>query len=79
MNSAEKKPWIIALAGPARKSLKRIPPKDWARIRAAIDEMESNPLEATFANSKGAARDFGGAWVIGVFSSISIQNSAALS
>lgn len=45
MNSAEKKKWLVVLAGPARKSLKRILSHDRVRIRAAIDEMESNPFQ----------------------------------
>jgi len=43
MNSAKKKRWLVVLAGPARKSLNRIPPNDRARIRAAIDDMEEDP------------------------------------
>jgi len=45
MNSEAKKPWLVVLAGPARKSLKRVPLRDRARIRAAIDEMELNPFQ----------------------------------
>jgi mRNA-degrading endonuclease RelE of RelBE toxin-antitoxin system len=48
MNSAEKKKWADiypGLTGPARKSLKRIPPNDQVRVRTAIDEMETNPFQ----------------------------------
>lgn len=53
MTSEEKKPWLVVLAGPARKSLKRVPPHDQARIRAAIDEMELNPLQGDIKYLKG--------------------------
>ncbi|MBI1956720.1 MAG: type II toxin-antitoxin system RelE/ParE family toxin [Acidobacteria bacterium] len=53
MNSAEKKKWLVVLAGPARKSLKRIPPPDRARIRAALDEMETNPFQDDIKYLKG--------------------------
>jgi hypothetical protein len=44
MNSAEKKLWLVVLAEPAHKSLRRISSDDRARIRLAIDAMEENPL-----------------------------------
>jgi mRNA-degrading endonuclease RelE of RelBE toxin-antitoxin system len=53
MNSAEKNKWLVVLAGPARKSLKRIPPYDQARIRAALDEMETNPFQGDIKYLKG--------------------------
>ena len=58
MNSAEKKLWLVALAGPAQKSLKRIPPNDRARLRAAIDEMEENPLRGDIRKLKGGRDGF---------------------
>ena len=58
MNSAEKKLWLVALAGPAQKSLKRIPPNDRARLRAAIDEMEENPLRGDIRKLKGGGDGF---------------------
>ena len=57
MNSAEKKPWLVVLAGPARKSLKRIPPHDRARVRAAIDEMETNPFKGDIKYLQGQDRN----------------------
>jgi hypothetical protein len=45
MNSAAKKPWLVILAGPARKSLDHIPSNDRVRIRRALDEMEQDPFE----------------------------------
>jgi mRNA-degrading endonuclease RelE of RelBE toxin-antitoxin system len=37
--------WTVVLAGPARKSLKRIPAGDKTRILAALAEMEQNPFQ----------------------------------
>jgi mRNA-degrading endonuclease RelE of RelBE toxin-antitoxin system len=53
MNSEEKKPWLVVLAGPARKSLKRLSPYDQARIRAAIDEMELDPFHGDIKYLEG--------------------------
>jgi mRNA interferase RelE/StbE len=58
MNSADKKLWLVVLAGPARKSLKRIPPDDRARIRFAIDAMEENPLLGDVRKLKGGQEGF---------------------
>ncbi|MGO9274438.1 MAG: type II toxin-antitoxin system RelE family toxin [Terriglobia bacterium] len=53
MNSAEKNKWLVVLAGPARRSLKRIPPHDQTRIRAAIDEMETDPFQGDIKYLRG--------------------------
>lgn len=37
--------WTVVLAGPARKSLKRIPPGDKTRILAALAEMQQSPFQ----------------------------------
>ncbi len=37
--------WPVVLAGPARKSLKRIPASDRTRILAALGEMQQNPFQ----------------------------------
>jgi mRNA-degrading endonuclease RelE of RelBE toxin-antitoxin system len=37
--------WTVVLAGPARKSLKRIPAGDKTRILTALAEMEQNPFQ----------------------------------
>lgn len=37
--------WTVVLAGPARKSLKRIPAGDKTRILAALAEMQHNPFQ----------------------------------
>ena len=58
MNSADKKLWLVALAGPAQKSLKGIPSNDRARIRLAIDEMEGNPFRGDVRKLKGGREGF---------------------
>jgi mRNA-degrading endonuclease RelE of RelBE toxin-antitoxin system len=57
MNSASKK-WIVAITGPAQKSLKRVPLQDQLRVRAAIDEMEVNPFVGDVRKLKGDRRGF---------------------
>lgn len=42
MNTSEA--WIVVLAGPARKSLKRIPAPDRVRIHTAWREMATHPF-----------------------------------
>jgi mRNA-degrading endonuclease RelE of RelBE toxin-antitoxin system len=37
--------WTVVLAGPARKSLRRIPERDKSRILAALAEMEQDPFQ----------------------------------
>jgi mRNA-degrading endonuclease RelE of RelBE toxin-antitoxin system len=58
MNSAEKKRRLVVLVGPAQKSLDRIPPNDRARIRAAIDDMEENPLQGDVCKLEGSHEGF---------------------
>ena len=36
--------WTVLLAGPARKSLNRVPAGDQKRILAALDEMQRDPF-----------------------------------
>jgi mRNA-degrading endonuclease RelE of RelBE toxin-antitoxin system len=36
--------WTVLLAGPARKSLDRVPASDRKRILTALDEMQQNPF-----------------------------------
>ncbi len=66
MTSAEKNKWLVVLAGPARKSLKHIPSEDRARVRAAIDEMETDPFQGDITYLKGtnSLRRRVGAWRI---------------
>ena len=58
MTSAQKKPWLVVLAGPAQKSLKRIPSNDRVRIRLAIDAMEENPFLGDVRKLKGGREGF---------------------
>jgi mRNA-degrading endonuclease RelE of RelBE toxin-antitoxin system len=59
MNSAEKKkPWLVVLAGPAQKSLKRTPSNDQARIRFALDAMEENPFQGDVRKLQGGREGF---------------------
>ena len=58
MNSADKKPWLVALAGPAQKSLRGVSSNDRARIRRAIDELEANPFTGDVRKLKGDQRGF---------------------
>jgi mRNA-degrading endonuclease RelE of RelBE toxin-antitoxin system len=58
MNSADMKLWLVALAGPAQRSLKRIPSNDRARIRLAIDQMEENPFRGDVGKLKGGREGF---------------------
>ena len=48
----------MALAGPAQKSLKRIPSSDRDRIRLAIDEMEEDPFLGDVRKLKGGGQGF---------------------
>jgi len=45
--------WAVVLAGPARKSLKRIPAGDKMRILAALAEMEQNPFQGDIRKLQG--------------------------
>jgi mRNA-degrading endonuclease RelE of RelBE toxin-antitoxin system len=45
--------WTVVLAGPAKKSLKRIPAGDKTRILAALAEMQQNPFQADIRKLQG--------------------------
>jgi len=45
--------WTVVFAGPARKSLKRIPPGDRTRILAALAEMQENPFQGDIRKLQG--------------------------
>lgn len=45
--------WTVVLAGPARKSLKRIPAGDKTRILAALAEMQQNPFQGDIRKLQG--------------------------
>jgi mRNA-degrading endonuclease RelE of RelBE toxin-antitoxin system len=56
MNTSD--PWEILLAGPARKSLARIPSPDRERIEAALRQMTTNPFEGDVKVLHGAGKTF---------------------
>ncbi len=45
--------WIVVLAGPARKSLDRIPARDRKRVVTALAEMQRNPFEGDIRKLQG--------------------------
>jgi len=45
--------WTVVLAGPARKSLKRIPADDKARIMAALATMQEDPFQGDIRKLQG--------------------------
>ena len=45
--------WTVVLAGPARKSLKRISVADKTRILAALAEMQENPFQGDIRKLQG--------------------------
>jgi mRNA-degrading endonuclease RelE of RelBE toxin-antitoxin system len=47
--------WTVVLAGPARKSLKRIPAGDKTRILAALAEMQEDPFQGDIRKLQGLA------------------------
>lgn len=51
MNTSGK--WTLILAGPAKKSLKRIPAPDRERIHNALRDMAANPFSGDIKHLKG--------------------------
>jgi mRNA-degrading endonuclease RelE of RelBE toxin-antitoxin system len=45
--------WTVVLAGPARKSLKRIPANDKTRVLAALAEMQQDPFQGDIRKLQG--------------------------
>ena len=45
--------WIVVLAGPAKKALKRVPTSDRTRILAALGEMQQNPFSGDIRKLQG--------------------------
>lgn len=45
--------WTVVLAGPARKSLKRIPSADKIRVLVALAEMEQNSFQGDIRKLQG--------------------------
>jgi hypothetical protein len=56
--------WTVVLAGPAKKSLKRIPAGDKTRILAALAEMQQTRFKLISANCRDFPA-FAVAWAIG--------------
>ena len=45
--------WTVVLAGPAEKSLRRVPPRDKERIHAVLKQMEADPFRGPIKYLKG--------------------------
>jgi len=45
--------WTVVLAGPARKSLKRVPAGDKTRILAALAEIQADPFQGDIRKLQG--------------------------
>jgi mRNA-degrading endonuclease RelE of RelBE toxin-antitoxin system len=45
--------WTVLLAGPARKSLDRVPTADRKRVLAALDEMQQDPFRGDVRKLQG--------------------------
>ena len=45
--------WTVVLAGPAKKTLKRVPAGDRTRILAALEEMRENPFQGDIRKLQG--------------------------
>jgi mRNA-degrading endonuclease RelE of RelBE toxin-antitoxin system len=58
ISAEEKKAWLVVLAGPAQRSLKRIPSNDQARIRLALEAMEENPFQGDVRKLQGGWEGF---------------------
>jgi mRNA-degrading endonuclease RelE of RelBE toxin-antitoxin system len=56
-------PWEILLAGPAGRSLERIPSPDRERIETALSRMTTNPFEGDVKLLRGVERKF--RWRVG--------------
>ncbi|MGA9545070.1 MAG: type II toxin-antitoxin system RelE/ParE family toxin [Candidatus Sulfotelmatobacter sp.] len=45
--------WTVVLAGPARKSLKRIPASDKTRVLTALAELQQDPFQGDIRKLQG--------------------------
>jgi mRNA interferase RelE/StbE len=45
--------WNVQLAGPAEKDFRKLPPKDQARVKAALVDMEVDPFQGDIQRLKG--------------------------
>ena len=46
-------PWNVQLAGPAQKDLRKLPPKDQERVKAALVAMQLDPFQGDIKRLKG--------------------------
>jgi mRNA interferase RelE/StbE len=45
--------WNLYLAGPAQKDFQKLPPKDQARVKAALVSMQQDPFDGDIKRLKG--------------------------
>jgi mRNA-degrading endonuclease RelE of RelBE toxin-antitoxin system len=45
--------WNVTITGPAQKDFKKLPPKDQARVEAALIAMQSDPFKGDLKRLKG--------------------------
>jgi mRNA interferase RelE/StbE len=45
--------WNLLLTGPAQKEFQKLPPKDQARVKAALLSMQQNPFRGDIKRLKG--------------------------
>jgi mRNA interferase RelE/StbE len=45
--------WQLELAGPAQKDFQKLPPKDQARVKAALLSMQNDPFQGDIKRLKG--------------------------
>lgn len=45
--------WHLHLAGPAQKEFQKLPPKDQARVKAALVSMQQDPFRGDIKRLKG--------------------------
>jgi mRNA-degrading endonuclease RelE of RelBE toxin-antitoxin system len=45
--------WNVTITGPAQKGFKKLPPKDRARVEAALTAMQSDPFTGDIRRLKG--------------------------
>jgi mRNA interferase RelE/StbE len=46
-------PWNLQLAGPAQKDLRKLPPRDQTRVKAALLSMQADPFQGDIKRLKG--------------------------
>ncbi len=46
--------WNVTITGPAQKDFKKLPPRDQARVEAALIAMQSDPFKGDLKRLKGS-------------------------